>query len=1061
MSSNQPIPTIFRDTISGYGIRSGAPVDFTLRRIRVDVLEMEDVLFHHNSAVMMPDAPAGNSSSQGTGDNPDDAQNRASQDRFSGIEALALVFKQFEFDPNKRMLITAHTDTSGQPDFNFTLSDLRARNVLFLLDGSREPWAEVCRDRHKIEDYQQIMTFFVLSPRWLWTCDPQGIDNRWGDKTETAIENFISDYNNWLAALGPSLSESQPLDPALKDQIAADSKHLWPIEMWRAVYELYEHEMASSLGTDRDALNKDYRSYIQFTNHQRETKYVACGESFPIDSSEKSNYRSQTNRRVELLFFDRNEMPTIDCPARVSSVHTRQECPIWNRLHYVPAYIDPNDLKMTAYHIKFKLYNARGDSFLDVPEGLRIRITENDSTPLGGRITFANGTYTIKVRDNPARASLDLTFETTNEWVDMSDSANPQIVTKLPDELATMHFSDQVKFYDLPQKFHSKNWTVKRGANWVRFSDTVKNTTSTSDPIEVYLDSAVLVEMQSNGNLNPLTVSSSDRFTVFDIRMRIQNPDPDRPYLTAGTLGKNFITMQFVDRPPRVVARNGIFYDGTIRRLNTGEFIGARAIVKNDPDFHHGAAIQKPTTDICGNFELHYLKNCLDNAGTGTDSILVYWSCKFVRDEDVTDADVAAIEKDGFTNVMTRWFKKRDVLKPRSDPNSRNLVVRPIFFFEYRTRAPFKCSVNLHTPTEGARSNLKLTTGNFKTDDYFGHGAGITEDGETYRFFTMAHEIGHAIGLHDEYRESLKEDKKWNPSLTAFAHPDAAPDQWYPGMPYGFDSSSMMTENKAPRLRHLWYFCRWVNETPEVRRLTGNTVFHVEKGLGKANQYFTRGGMNNFYNTVAAQEDLENGDHGILDIFLYKCGYDETTERMIIGQSDFDGTLIIRHKLQWFFDDHDGAEWNDDEAKLDYLRQFQNRIHLRLNRKYYIESFDPDFKKTYIEFVPHYYFEGSTTRDHFEIEVKANSTANKRYTADFNESDFDSDEFSVDQLQNEVSILRYCLGLKPYEEVTVLEGGHNVTRKRSVNVIEAAELNFLANWMALKRGGGHSYTVKK
>ena len=36
---------------------------------------------------------------------------------------------------------------------------------------------------------------------------------------------------------------------------------------------------------------------------------MGCGESFPIENKEKNNYRSQENRRVELLFFDKDEAP--------------------------------------------------------------------------------------------------------------------------------------------------------------------------------------------------------------------------------------------------------------------------------------------------------------------------------------------------------------------------------------------------------------------------------------------------------------------------------------------------------------------------------------------------------------------------------------------------------------------------------------------------------------------------------------------------------------------------------------------------------------------------------
>jgi hypothetical protein len=117
-------------------------------------------------------------------------------------------------------------------------------------------------------------------------------------------------------------------------------------------------------------------------------------------------------------------------------------------------------------------------------------------------------------------------------------------------------------------------------------------------------------------------------------------------------------------------------------------------------------------------------------------------------------------------------------------------------------------------------------------------------------------------------------------------------------------------------------------------------------------------------------------------------------------------------------------------------------------------STDALFKKIYIYFVPHYYFQGATPSDHFEITVKANNTAAIRFTADFNADGFHDDEFDVDELQNEVSIFRYVLGLAP---TTTNTAGNKVP----VTSIAAADLRFLAQWVAGKRGGGVTFTVKE
>ena len=92
---------IFRELLGKFVAPSHNTCEITLNRIQVHLLEMEDVLFHLNSAVMMPERPMGKTSTKTSED----------QDKISGLQTLAISFKQFEFDPRKRLLISGHSDT--------------------------------------------------------------------------------------------------------------------------------------------------------------------------------------------------------------------------------------------------------------------------------------------------------------------------------------------------------------------------------------------------------------------------------------------------------------------------------------------------------------------------------------------------------------------------------------------------------------------------------------------------------------------------------------------------------------------------------------------------------------------------------------------------------------------------------------------------------------------------------------------------------------------------------------------------------------------------------------
>ena len=176
------------------------------------------------------------------------------KDKVSGLQAVALALKQFEFDSDKRLLIAGHADTSGGAKMNFELSALRAQNVHCLLEGSRYDWAEVSEKRHRIEDYQQILMY--VKDRWSWSdCDPVLIDDKWSDDVDKAIRAFIKRYNDWRNSRREPVRMSYPLPEAIADKIKKDPKHKWPLEMWFAVYDIYNDDIAAALGVDRTQLN--------------------------------------------------------------------------------------------------------------------------------------------------------------------------------------------------------------------------------------------------------------------------------------------------------------------------------------------------------------------------------------------------------------------------------------------------------------------------------------------------------------------------------------------------------------------------------------------------------------------------------------------------------------------------------------------------------------------------------------------------------------------------------------------------------------------------------------
>ncbi|PKK84998.1 MAG: hypothetical protein CVT49_00205 [candidate division Zixibacteria bacterium HGW-Zixibacteria-1] len=595
-------------------------VSFQAQRVKVEILEMEDVLYHLNSAVMLPSAPAGKSSSQGASDK----QLKAKQEKLSGIRALAVVFRQYEFDPRKKILIAAHTDTSGDVEPNFKLSDKRAKSALYLLNGDRDNWAKNCYGQHKVEDYQQIMKFFALRPGW--DCDPGSIDNKFGKKTNAADEKFFIAYRNLHAdpKTTDAFPENLPLDLARK--INDDSTHKWPEIAWKAVYDLYIDEMCKILGTDYKSLDLMRPKRIRERFVDRNKPYVACGESFPLQKPDKSNYRSQRNRRVEILFFNEKETPDkINCPLHIDKKHTAAECPLWYDKHMDVKYVDPDYINSDIFHLKFSYYDRILNEVKGVPDGLVIKVfKKNETEPLKSITGYSEGIYTIGVLGLKKGDKAFITFNTVKspdgkkrQWIyTKSKNDSPEMVEKTDAEIAAMDFKERMKYYDLPADWSSRNYFTRHEgkedagdkydtiiANYKPFGS--KNT-ALDKPLVFSLDDLVLVDKNSLQNIkdkndtdNAEDLSKDSRVTLLYLdnkdkfKVKVHKPKDDEPFFSDVKDGykKNLIYDNLCNadgkfHPPcRIVIFCNDFYDVCDRRttkaagfdFNKGHILGARA----------------------------------------------------------------------------------------------------------------------------------------------------------------------------------------------------------------------------------------------------------------------------------------------------------------------------------------------------------------------------------------------------------------------------------------------------------------------------------------------------
>ena len=250
---------------------------------KVTFVEMADAHFRTNSAVVMPE-----------GEDPD---NSGKQQAFTSVGVIATALRFNDEHPGRSLLIAGHTDTAADPDFNLPLSQERANVTLALLRGGpqgREDFKNLCNARHTVSDIKQILAWVSRTIPGI-SCNPGVIDDNAATATPHVVA-FQKGYNATRATIAPASTANLNPDGSVG------------LLTWGAIFDCFEFALQQELG-ETPATLQALRGKLAFTDPANPT--VGFSEFFPIEELGVDDFRSQTNRRVELLFFEQGEEPDV------------------------------------------------------------------------------------------------------------------------------------------------------------------------------------------------------------------------------------------------------------------------------------------------------------------------------------------------------------------------------------------------------------------------------------------------------------------------------------------------------------------------------------------------------------------------------------------------------------------------------------------------------------------------------------------------------------------------------------------------------------------------------
>ena len=603
----------------------------------------------------------------------------------------------------------------------------------------------------------------------------------------------------------------------------------------------------------------------------------------------------------------------------------------------------------------------------------------------GGTCVDANGTiYVLHERAMEGSSDVELTFKFSDAgvfgtFVDLSATkgATPGTDARLVHGTPT---PGPREAYALPDFWHTHGLEARVGngprAKWTALRPSAPGpnqtnflSTSHTSPITFHLDDTVLIDNVSG----QVTLPQGSRVTLFDRRLAFRGPfDPVVVPMWKGKLAENYLRAEDV-----IVTDGALWEDLTFVIEHEGAFfvlregrvtgapgktacIGARQAVSRAPENPIGNFLNGfPSLGGDGTVVLHLIPDAYPgpytaaregsflaaNPGVRLGHLLVYVPLKVVKDP--LDSTVTAANMNQLFQLLldaaTRWdqahpansaiaTQKDYVIIPEAGVVADSPVFKLRHYFGNRADGKHKFTINACNSNKinGKPFNRSFVSGKTMSLVLGDAGPNPADDASdagdllVFDWFTLAHELGHVMGLPDEYTEPLDLAKKGIP-LTDPLSPRFA--QAHEAYPFYADPRAMMRSNKLPRLRYLWHFVDFLNNGAKAK-LPESPYVAVYPSFHGGITYRTPEGNRSAPWEVVALRRLSSGRG---DLALYHLGDDEAgVERMFSrppGNSSVPGAwmtglLMLTTKLWFNFHASTTGDFADDKARWAVVQQF-------------------------------------------------------------------------------------------------------------------------------------------